>query len=61
MDAVVIVTDHSAVSYRKVAENAHLVVDTRGVMRGYEGSARVVGLSGEYRSAPVAEASIAAD
>ncbi len=61
MDAVVIVTDHSAVSYRKVAENAHLVVDTRGVMRGYEGGARVVGLSGEYRSAPVAEASIAAD
>ncbi|MEW5930547.1 MAG: nucleotide sugar dehydrogenase [Gemmatimonadota bacterium] len=61
MDAVVIVTDHSAVSYRKVAENAHLVVDTRGVMRGCEGGARVVGLSGEYRSAPVAEASFAAD
>ncbi|HEU0078903.1 MAG TPA: nucleotide sugar dehydrogenase [Longimicrobiaceae bacterium] len=61
MDAVVVVTDHSAVSYRKVAENAHLVVDTRGVMRGYDGGARVVGLSGEYRSAPVAEASFAAD
>jgi len=61
MDAVVVVTDHSAVSYRRVAENAHLVVDTRGVMRGYDGGARVVGLSGEYRSAPAAEASFAAD
>ena len=61
VDAVVVVTDHSAVSYRKVADNAQLVVDTRGVMRGCGGTARVVGLSGEQRWAPAAEASIAAD
>jgi UDP-N-acetyl-D-glucosamine dehydrogenase len=45
-DAVVIVTDHSDVSYRLIAEHAALVIDTRGVMRGVRGSARVVGLSG---------------
>ncbi|HEV2146635.1 MAG TPA: UDP binding domain-containing protein, partial [Longimicrobiaceae bacterium] len=60
MDVVVIVTDHSAVSYRKVAEHAHLVVDTRGVMRGVEGGARVVGLAGEHRPEPVVEPTIAA-
>jgi UDP-N-acetyl-D-glucosamine dehydrogenase len=47
MDAVVVVTDHSAVSYRRVAERASLVVDARGVMRGITGRARVVGLSRE--------------
>jgi UDP-N-acetyl-D-glucosamine dehydrogenase len=47
MDAVVIVTDHSSVSYRRVARHASLVIDTRGVMRGVEGRARVVGLGGE--------------
>ncbi|HEX8362306.1 MAG TPA: nucleotide sugar dehydrogenase [Longimicrobium sp.] len=46
MDAVVIVTDHSAVSYRRIAEHTSLVVDTRGVMRDIHGRARVVGLSG---------------
>jgi UDP-N-acetyl-D-glucosamine dehydrogenase len=33
MDAVVLVTDHSAVDYNMVAEYARLVVDTRGVYR----------------------------
>jgi UDP-N-acetyl-D-glucosamine dehydrogenase len=32
-DAVVLVTDHSAVDYDLVAEHAPLVVDTRGVLR----------------------------
>jgi UDP-N-acetyl-D-glucosamine dehydrogenase len=32
-DAVVIVTDHGAVDYAKVARHAPLVVDTRGVYR----------------------------
>ena len=32
-DAVVIVTDHSAVDYEAVARHAGLVVDTRGVYR----------------------------
>ncbi|MET0397511.1 MAG: nucleotide sugar dehydrogenase [Longimicrobiaceae bacterium] len=48
-DAVVVVTDHAGVDYRLVAERARLVVDTRGTMRGVEGGARVVGLSGEAR------------
>jgi UDP-N-acetyl-D-glucosamine dehydrogenase len=32
-DAVVVVTDHSAVDYAMVAEHARLIVDTRGVYR----------------------------
>ena len=32
-DAVVIVTDHSAVDYALIARHASLVVDTRGVYR----------------------------
>ncbi|MEW5927526.1 MAG: nucleotide sugar dehydrogenase [Gemmatimonadota bacterium] len=48
-DAVVVVTDHGGVDYGLVAERARLVVDTRGVMRGIDGGARVVGLSGEVR------------
>ncbi|MBX6365148.1 MAG: nucleotide sugar dehydrogenase [Gemmatimonadetes bacterium] len=46
MDCVVIVTDHSAVDYGRVAARAHLIVDTRGVMRGVAARGRVVGLSG---------------
>jgi UDP-N-acetyl-D-glucosamine dehydrogenase len=48
-DAVVIVTDHSGVDYQAIADHAGLVVDTRGVMRGVEGSARVFGISGVPR------------
>ena len=44
-DAVVIVADHADVDYGMVAEEARLVVDTRGVMRGHRGQARVIGLS----------------
>ncbi|HUU56681.1 MAG TPA: nucleotide sugar dehydrogenase, partial [bacterium] len=38
-DAVVIITDHTAVNYEMVLREAALVVDTRGVARrlGYEG------------------------
>jgi UDP-N-acetyl-D-glucosamine dehydrogenase len=32
-DAIVLVTDHSAVDYEKIAEHAALIVDTRGVYR----------------------------
>jgi UDP-N-acetyl-D-glucosamine dehydrogenase len=49
-DAVVIVTDHTAVDYGRIAEDASLVIDTRGVMRSYPGRARVVGLSGRESS-----------
>ena len=48
-DVVVIVTDHRAVDYRRVAAHARLVVDARGVMRDLPARARVVGLS-ETRS-----------
>jgi UDP-N-acetyl-D-glucosamine dehydrogenase len=50
MDCVVVITDHTEVDYRQVAECAHLVVDTRGVMRGHGGGARVVGLSGQEQN-----------
>ena len=46
-DCVVIVTDHSVTDYALVARSARLVVDTRGVMRGYESPGHVVGLSRE--------------
>ncbi|HEU4455197.1 MAG TPA: nucleotide sugar dehydrogenase [Longimicrobium sp.] len=42
-DVVVVVTDHSAIDYARVAERARRVVDTRGVMRGPQ--EHVVGLS----------------
>jgi hypothetical protein len=55
---VLVITDHTSVDYRQVARHAHLVVDTRGVMRQASGGARVVGLSGveealEERRLPV--------
>ena len=45
-DVVVIVTDHSAIDYDHVGRAARVVVDSRGVMRGRDATARVVGLSG---------------
>lgn len=57
-DAVVVVTDHSSVDYGRVAENARLVVDSRGVMRNYPGSARVVGLSGKEQARVMAKSGV---
>jgi UDP-N-acetyl-D-glucosamine dehydrogenase len=51
-DLVLIVTDHADVDYQLVADNAKLVVDTRGVMRKVSGSARIVGLSGTHNPSP---------
>jgi UDP-N-acetyl-D-glucosamine dehydrogenase len=48
-DCVVIVTDHTAVDYDMIASHAPVIVDTRGVMRGPKGSARIIGLSGQAR------------
>src|SRR5207244_3845332 len=45
-DLVVIVTDHTTVDYQFVANHARLIFDTRGIMRGMNGKARIVGLSG---------------
>ena len=39
-DAAVVVTDHSAVDYRRILDRLPIVVDTRGVYR--EPSAKVV-------------------
>jgi UDP-N-acetyl-D-glucosamine dehydrogenase len=52
VDCVVIITDHSSVDYELVAQHAHLVVDTRGRMRGIAGKGRIVGLSGHEEEAP---------
>jgi UDP-N-acetyl-D-glucosamine dehydrogenase len=46
VDAVVIVTDHTAVDYDRLAQYASLIIDTRGVYHGSRGGARIVGLSG---------------
>jgi UDP-N-acetyl-D-glucosamine dehydrogenase len=52
-DIVIIATDHSAVNYSLVADHARHVLDTRGAMRGRNGRARIVGLSGTVgRAAP---------
>ena len=45
-DLVVIVTDHSSVDYQFVADQAPLVLDTRGAMRSVTGRACIIGLSG---------------
>jgi UDP-N-acetyl-D-glucosamine dehydrogenase len=42
-DAVLVVTDHSKVSYGEVLRHADLIVDTRNAFRGYE-SPRIVRL-----------------
>ncbi|HET6762302.1 MAG TPA: nucleotide sugar dehydrogenase [Longimicrobiaceae bacterium] len=52
-DLVVVITDHGNVDYQAIADHARVVVDTRGVMRGIEGNARVYGISGVPK--PVAE------
>jgi UDP-N-acetyl-D-glucosamine dehydrogenase len=60
-DAVVIVTDHKAVDYQQVVDQAALVVDTRNVTGGLrQGRARIVGLASgpklEDRRAPATPA-----
>lgn len=61
-DAVIIVTDHSAVDYARVADRARLVIDCRGVMSKVQGSARIVGLSGQAAAATtVPRVAVAAD
>lgn len=50
-DLVIVITDHADVDYALVAREAALVLDTRGIMRGVDGPARVIGLSGQVRPA----------
>ena len=47
-DVVLIITDHTGVDYQMVVNTARMVVDTRGVTRPLQGSARVIGLSGVH-------------
>jgi UDP-N-acetyl-D-glucosamine dehydrogenase len=54
-DCVVIVTDHTTVDYDRISHTARLVVDSRGVMRGKTGTARILGLSGQGQPAAVDE------
>jgi UDP-N-acetyl-D-glucosamine dehydrogenase len=43
-DLVIVVTDHSAFDPKAIAEGARLVLDTRNLLKGVAGSARVVRL-----------------
>lgn len=45
-DLVLITTDHSEVDYQRVADQAEVVLDTRGAMRRVTGKARIISLSG---------------
>ncbi|MDX1681796.1 MAG: UDP binding domain-containing protein, partial [Phycisphaeraceae bacterium] len=42
-DCVLIATHHAACDWKRIGQLASLVVDTRGVMRGIDAKARVVG------------------
>ena len=52
VDIVVVATDHTGVDYATVAEHARVVVDARGIMRGFAGAGRVVGLAGGRLGVP---------
>jgi len=43
-DCVVIVTDHSKVDYRFIAENSSLVIDTRNILKGFKNRTNIVRL-----------------
>ena len=43
-DCVVIVTDHSNVDYKFIADNSGLVVDTRNVLKGVKNKTNIVRL-----------------
>ena len=56
-DVVVIITDHTAIDWKRVAARSALVVDTRNVMAGVaEAKARIVGLTPRYAVAAAAPA-----
>ncbi len=50
-DVVIVVTDHDGIDYRRLADRARLIVDTRGVMNRATGRARIVSLSGQGEAA----------
>jgi len=60
VDAAVVITDHTNIDYSLVAGHAPLVIDSRGVMRHVQGSARVVGLSGQQPAATLHASSLEA-
>jgi UDP-N-acetyl-D-glucosamine dehydrogenase len=45
-DAVVIITDHRAVDYRRLIDKGHLIIDTRNALAKFDGGrARIVTLA----------------
>jgi UDP-N-acetyl-D-glucosamine dehydrogenase len=57
-DCILIITDHTGVDYSRLMGLAAPVVDTRNAMRGFD-SDNVVGLSGQLRGGPPADAVLA--
>jgi UDP-N-acetyl-D-glucosamine dehydrogenase len=57
-DCILIITDHTGVDYSRLMGLAAPVVDTRNAMRGFD-SDNVVGLSGQVRGGPPADAVLA--
>ena len=43
-DCIVIVTDHTVLDYKLIAENANLVIDTRNALNAFKGSAKIIKL-----------------
>ena len=43
-DCVVILTDHSSLDYKLIADNAKLILDTRNALRQFKGSSNIITL-----------------
>jgi len=43
-DCIVIVTDHTVLDYKLIAENANLVLDTRNVLNAFKGNTKIIKL-----------------
>ncbi|MBU4343436.1 MAG: nucleotide sugar dehydrogenase [Candidatus Omnitrophica bacterium] len=43
-DCVVIITDHTVLDYKLIAENANLVLDTRNALKAFKGNAKIIKL-----------------
>ena len=43
-DCVVIVTDHTSLDYKLIADNANLIIDTRNVLKKFKGNIKIITL-----------------
>lgn len=41
-DCVVIVTDHTSLDYKLIADNAALIIDTRNALKGFKGNKKII-------------------